>query len=161
MPGYGSLRTNKSRRETLRDIVETFRRWGIELYDAPYERGQSIATVWFNLGGERKTVECRKFYDHAENLRAIYLALEGLRLASQRGILEQYRQFFKELSAPSGQPATRSPYEVLGVSAEAPLEVVEAAYRALAKKAHPDSGGSNERMRELNQALVSVKAERK
>lgn len=43
-------------------------------------------------------------------------------------------------------------YEVLQVSPRAEPEVVRAAYRSLARKYHPDHGGSGERMMALNDA---------
>jgi len=36
----------------------------------------------------------------------------------------------------------RSPYEVLGVDPKSDQEVIEAAYRALMRKCHPDVDGS-------------------
>lgn len=47
-------------------------------------------------------------------------------------------------------------YAVLGVAPTAPREVVEAAYRALAKKYHPDTGGDHRRMVEINTAYSAV-----
>jgi len=52
------------------------------------------------------------------------------------------------------------PYEVLGIRPDAPLDVAEAAYRARAKKAHPDAGGRDDEMRELNAAIESIRAKR-
>jgi hypothetical protein len=49
----------------------------------------------------------------------------------------------------------RTPFEILGVSPDAEPEVIAAAYRALAKKHHPDvigEGASQARMRDLNWA---------
>ncbi len=43
-------------------------------------------------------------------------------------------------------------YSVLGVGAGAEPEVVKAAYTALARKHHPDAGGSPQRMKEINEA---------
>jgi curved DNA-binding protein CbpA len=43
-------------------------------------------------------------------------------------------------------------YEVLQVSRRADLEVIRAAYRVLARKHHPDFGGAQARMVELNEA---------
>jgi curved DNA-binding protein CbpA len=50
-----------------------------------------------------------------------------------------------------------SVYAVLGVRPDAPAEVVEAAYKALAKKYHPDRGGSLETMRQLNWARDQIR----
>jgi len=43
-------------------------------------------------------------------------------------------------------------YGVLEVAPEACLEVIKAAYRALALKHHPDCGGSEQAMKRLNAA---------
>jgi len=47
--------------------------------------------------------------------------------------------------------------EVLGVREDVSLEVAEAAYRALARQRHPDAGGSNEAMQELNHAIEEIR----
>jgi DnaJ-domain-containing protein 1 len=49
------------------------------------------------------------------------------------------------------------PYVLLGLRPGAPKEVVDAAYRALAKKYHPDAGGSVEMMSVLNEAYHHIK----
>jgi len=64
------------------------------------------------------------------------------------------------LGALNDSPTLR-PYATLGVLPSAPREVVEAAYRTLAKAAHPDTGGSAERMRVLNAAIASIRKERR
>jgi DnaJ-domain-containing protein 1 len=51
-------------------------------------------------------------------------------------------------------------YVALGVLPSAPRAVIEAAYRALAKDAHPDVGGSEARMRALNAAMTTIRKER-
>jgi hypothetical protein len=51
-------------------------------------------------------------------------------------------------------------YMTLGVLPSAPRTVVEAAYRALAKDAHPDVGGSEARMQALNAAMTAIRKER-
>jgi len=49
-------------------------------------------------------------------------------------------------------PASEDLYQVLQVAPDAEPEVIRAAYRALAQKHHPDAGGTQERMAELNRA---------
>ncbi len=43
-------------------------------------------------------------------------------------------------------------YRILQVHPEASFEVIQAAYRRLARQRHPDSGGSDAAMQELNEA---------
>jgi curved DNA-binding protein CbpA len=46
---------------------------------------------------------------------------------------------------------------VLKVPPDATLAQAEAAYRALAKSAHPDHGGSDEAMARLNDAIATAR----
>lgn len=55
-------------------------------------------------------------------------------------------------------PPRRKWWEILGVSESSPREVVEAAYRALARTAHPDQGGSHEAMSNLNAAIEEYRS---
>ena len=63
------------------------------------------------------------------------------------------------------ETVTRSPFEILGISPDAEWVVVEAAYRALARKYHPDTNPGvgaaslNERMQELNWARHELEAD--
>jgi len=52
------------------------------------------------------------------------------------------------------------PYQILGVTPDAPFEVIEAAYKVKAKKAHPDKGGSEKEMRKINWAYSEIKKRR-
>jgi hypothetical protein len=51
---------------------------------------------------------------------------------------------------------TVDPFEVLGVSRSASVEEVRAARRLLARAAHPDHGGTAQRMTEINVAFDAV-----
>jgi DnaJ-domain-containing protein 1 len=51
----------------------------------------------------------------------------------------------------------QDPYPVLGITRNAPMEVIEAAYRALAKIHHPDAGGSTAAMQHINRAYDQVR----
>jgi hypothetical protein len=53
----------------------------------------------------------------------------------------------------------KNPYSVLGVSADAPDAVVDAAYRALAKEKHPDNGGDPDEFKEIKQAYDRIKSD--
>jgi DnaJ domain len=55
---------------------------------------------------------------------------------------------------PNAQPDA---YATLHLLPSAPSEVVTAAYRALAKKFHPDHGGDDERMKQINLAYERLR----
>jgi hypothetical protein len=52
--------------------------------------------------------------------------------------------------------ATDDPYAILHVTSDALPEVLDAAYRALAKKHHPDVGGSEAAMKRINVARAAI-----
>ncbi len=54
-------------------------------------------------------------------------------------------------------PPAPDPHALLHVSPRAPREVVEAAYRTLAKLYHPDTGGDPERMKALTAAMDRIR----
>ena len=53
------------------------------------------------------------------------------------------------------------PYKLLGVSQNSPLEEIKAAYRELVKQHHPDTGGDQQKIIELNAAWEVLKKEHK
>jgi hypothetical protein len=55
-------------------------------------------------------------------------------------------------------PRLHEACQVLCVQPDAPVEVAEAAYKALARRRHPDAGGSTEAMQVLNDAIQTFKA---
>ncbi len=69
--------------------------------------------------------------------------------AAFAGVRDGERTRFDRLPRPDA-------YETLFVLPSAPREVVEAAYRALAKTYHPDRGGNGARMRRLNVARAAI-----
>lgn len=52
-------------------------------------------------------------------------------------------------------------YRLLGISPTAPWDEIERAYRAKAKKHHPDHGGDEDAMRALNEAYALLKKARR
>lgn len=49
-------------------------------------------------------------------------------------------------------PATRNYYDILGVKKDASADEIKKAFRKLARKHHPDAGGSEDKFKELNEA---------
>jgi hypothetical protein len=50
------------------------------------------------------------------------------------------------------------PHRILGVNKDAPEEVVDAAYRVLAKENHPDQGGNSEEFTKIKEAYNRIKS---
>lgn len=96
------------------------------------------------------------------NMRALTKHIEAIRGTERWGVgtLEQTFSAYSALPPPreSRTVVSRPWHEVLGVYPTMPIEAVEAVYRTLAKKAHPDSGGTLEAMAELNNAIADARA---
>lgn len=106
-----------------------------------------------------------------ENLDMLQRAFETIRLTAYRGldgiVYRVYRQMFPVAQQQQQQtPPPRServsasgPYATLHIANDAPLEVAEAAYRALVKQAHPDINGNagHAQMVALNAAIEQIR----
>jgi len=125
---------------------------------------QGVAVYWHTRAHGERVMACDKWLRVHENIRAIGLAVEGLRAIDRAGasqILERAFSAFGALPASSAAPVVRPWWEVLGLQ-EGSLQFVdavmcEAKYRDLARKAHPDQGGSEAAMTELNQAREQMR----
>ncbi|MBF8255108.1 MAG: hypothetical protein HW375_15 [Anaerolineales bacterium] len=71
------------------------------------------------------------------------------------------REMAEQAAALLSAPVRARPaHEVLGVFPNAPIEVFEAAYKALAKTSHPDAGGTDAAMKELNAAIEEIRRQK-
>jgi hypothetical protein len=109
-------------------------------------------------------IACDKWDKVHDNVHALGLAISGMRAIERAGatqVMERAFTTFGALPAASGAPVVRPWWEVLGL----PLEAVklldqtmcEARYRESARKAHPDAGGSDAAMAELNRAREEMR----
>jgi len=82
-------------------------------------------------------------------------------------IIALFRRTFPDAHIDQDEPARPEPnrergittmYGTLCLTAEAPPELVASAYRILAKLHHPDRGGNDERMRQINAAYRQIGA---
>jgi len=158
--GAGQFNSRRPADETRTLIRDEFRLWGFERdeYEIFPAHGGKEARVEFWLNGKKQEVVCSKSWEYAQNLYALWSILKALRLAHQRGILEELASAALAMLPPG--PQHRDPYEVLSVRPDSPMEVIDAAFRAKAKKLHPDIGGSDEEMKMLNDALERIQQER-
>lgn len=118
--------------------------------DQPSDPG---VAVWFRLNGAWTCFACAKYPKPADNLQAIVHVVEARRSELRHVGIEMVRATFQGLKA---LPAPRHWSEVLGVPRTAGLADVTHAFRELAKTRHPDRGGSQELMAELNSARAAA-----
>jgi hypothetical protein len=117
--------------------------------------------VYFTFNGNQMVMARDAYWRTHDNLRSIGLAVEHLRGLERHGggtMMERAFSGFTALPAPG---AVRSWREVLGIlpGTAVNAEVVNIFYRQKARTAHPDNGGSNAAMAELNAAREAAMRE--
>ena len=153
------MSTTKTWKQTYGEMQTQFQRWaqlrgGVVNWTVDNMRGQRDVTLRYTLPGEPEvTLHMNQQWTAEDNLRVLYLAVQSLRLNEVRGIADVVKQAYLALPGPA---VRRDPFEVLGVRADAPREVVDASYKAMAKRLHPDGGGDVEAFKELQEAYEAV-----
>lgn len=107
--------------------------------------------VYFRLKGLPKVMACDMHARAEENIRSVTLAVEAMRTLERHGggvMMERAFEGFAALPSPNSAPW----WQVLQVQASATKAEIEAAFRRLARERHPDHGGSDAMMAELNRA---------
>lgn len=111
--------------------------------------GDEGVAVYFTRGGRQLAMACDRFTRAEENMSSLRLAIAAIRQLERHGggvMMEKAFQGFAALPAPA------SCWEILEIDYGAGEPEIQAAYRRLARRAHPDNGGSNAAMAELNRA---------
>lgn len=107
--------------------------------------------AWFIWEGQQICIAVDRYATPAANLQAIHHILEARRTELRHGTLNLVRatfQGFKALPAPPGSHWT----EILGLPVNATAQQIRDAFKAKAKTAHPDQGGSQAAMAALTDA---------
>lgn len=108
--------------------------------------------IWFLWDGAERCIAVDRYPKVEHNLQAIHHILEARRTEMRHGGLHIVRQTFKgfvALPAPEGAKPWR---EVLDLQGPVTPDQVNQAYREKAKTAHPDRGGSKDKMAALTRA---------
>lgn len=134
--------------QPVKNVVATTNVGGIDLNGGAV-KDPGVA-VWFEWDGAQRCIAVDRYKKPEENLQAIHHILEARRTEVRHGGITIARTAFRGFLALPG--ASKGWHEVLGVKRDASAEEIQAAYRAQAAKAHPDVGGSHERMAALNAA---------
>ncbi len=115
--------------------------------------------AWFKWDGGQRCIAVDRYPKVEDNLQAIHHVIEARRTELRHGGLHIVRQTFKGFTALPAPPGRKSWREILGLSAtHVSVQDIEAAYRCKATEAHPDKGGTDEAMAELNRARAEAKA---
>lgn len=107
--------------------------------------------LWFLRGDRQQAIACDRWTTVTGNMRALRATIDALRGLERWGstaILDRVWHAFDALPAPKAPDC----WAILGLRPGAPAESIAAAFRALARTAHPDAGGSLEAMQALTAA---------
>lgn len=164
------LSTDKTYAETERELAECFRKWGVREWSAEpnvpkarvnaltLSQAERAVTVHYMKDGKPITLSLDTQRSPGANLRALYLSLDAMRMIDARGVGSIVQSAYMQLGAPKTE---RDPWEVLGLRPGASKDEIEVMFKAKAKVAHPDAGGSHDAMTELNAARERALAEAK
>jgi hypothetical protein len=116
--------------------------------------------VYFTRKGREQAIACDKWDSIRDNLHAVAKTTEALRGIERWGTGEMVDAAFQGITAIPAAASAGTPvrprrpwYEVLGVSPDAPREVIEAAGKAMQRKTHPDAGGSDADFQDVQDAI--------
>lgn len=122
-------------------------------FAAPRDPGVAI---YFKLNGKPRSFGCDHWRSVEDNVHALSLTISAMRGMERWGVSQMLERVFQGFTA---LPAPSSWRSIFSLGKDADLAAAEAAYKALAKKCHPDNGGTAERMVELNAAIAEARTE--
>lgn len=169
-------RRNVTINEAVTAVLEELRRMGVKQgkviistnlklrndglpYSVQREPDDQGVSVWWTEGKSHKVIALDKYYRIADNLYAVAKTIEALRGIDRWGSGEILQRSFTGFEALPFTPS-ESWWSVLGVAAHTPTNDVEAAYRKVRFKAHPDQGGSSDEFNRVQDAWAAFTAER-
>jgi len=113
----------------------------------PHDPG--VAVYWQAPGKAMRVMAIDTYERVADNLGAIAATLEAMRAIERHGGAQILDRAFTGFTA---LPQPKRWWEVLGVPTTAGKDEIERAWRSKAREAHPDAGGTNTWMAEINAA---------
>lgn len=114
--------------------------------------------VYFQLKGKALSMARDRYNTPWENIRSLILAIDAMRSIERHGGSTMMERAFSGFAA-IAPPDWKKPWrEVFGVQPDWRGDITTL-YREKARNRHPDSGGSNDLMSELNVAYAEAKNE--
>lgn len=146
------------------------RRDGLPRMDVAEPSDSGVALYWVERGkylagtGRHeqipRVIACDHWRKVRDNMRAIGLAIEALRALKRSGATQVADKAFTGFAALPAQAGASSWRKVLGFNGGPVSRAdIEDAFKRAVRSAHPDLGGSHERMVELNAAYVAARTE--
>lgn len=142
---------------------------GVYATDAEKRYDDPGVAIYFTYKGKPMVMAQDAYDGLASNLRSLGLAVEHMRGLERHGggqMMERAFSGFAALPPPEGSKPKRPWFVVMGYPLDPAeredlsLPEIEARYRNLAKKRHPDvEGGSHDAMTELGQAWEDARGE--
>jgi hypothetical protein len=138
------------------------RRDGLPRMDISEPTDAGVALYWVERKAGKPTprvIACDHWRKVRDNMRAIGLAVEALRALKRSGATQIADKAFTGFNAlPANAGANSTPWrDVFGPCTT--REALEHAYREASRSAHPDLGGSHERMIAVNAAYAIARLE--
>ena len=131
------------------------RRDGYPLANQANPKDAGVA-VYFERNGKQMVFACDKWDRARDNIRAIGSTIEAIRGMDRWGASEMMERTFSAFEALEPPKSWRS---TLGLCEHPTTAQISSAYRDKARKAHPDSVGSNTEMAALNAARQQALAQ--
>jgi hypothetical protein len=141
-------------------------------YSNARPRSPRVAVAFTSQKYGPMTYSCDKFCDWADNIRAIALGMQRLRLVEETGIISRGEQYTGFRALPSGievGPATMTVEEAAMLLSDlagipdrwqpmiAAVDTFRTVYRAAALKHHPDAKGTPTKWAQVNAAAEVLK----
>lgn len=116
--------------------------------------------VYFTLADKPHCMPCDTYGRMPDNIAAVAAHIEATRAIERHGVATVAEMFagFEALPSPSDERPWRQVFE-LHREPRVSAAMVEATYRRLARERHPDHGGSDAMMSELNRARDDARRE--
>lgn len=108
--------------------------------------------AYFTWNELQVAIPCDRWDRVRHNVQAIALTIEAMRGMERWGAKNMIKAMFTGFKAIPEKTGGVSWWDTLGISSKATEDQINDAYRALAKKLHPDKGGSHEEFSQLNEA---------
>lgn len=113
--------------------------------------------IYFKRKGKDLCFACDRYDRIWKNLRALHRTIEAMRAIERYGSKELLDRAFTGFQS---LPGARAWWMVMDCSPTASPAFIKDRYRELAKKLHPDAGGSTSAFQELVQAYETAQRER-